>query len=524
MMTLLVWLHRPQLILILMFYVGISFISHGQSKESMASLLDSCRVLRKQGGFEEAFDLASKIELAAKMAGDTACLIRVNKEFGIIYVMIGKKVESKLRFREQLRYSFAIDDNVSKASGFNNLGGAFLNSNEVDSALVYFIKSMELKKEIGDDKGYAIASTNLSSVYKRMGLREEAEILSRNTIITLASLDDLGPYYTSLVNYAGLCIDYDEYHIADSLLKMVINHSDQGLYFEQYLQALENFSISLYNRTEFRTAYDSLESLNIQKDIFIGDKTHARIQVLEIKHARAEKQLEIDRSELLAEKQKSKILFLLVGLILALAGALLWVVNVRKNSRERTRILNQSYEKETKRVTDLVWREIALSIDGKDSSFASGKGMSKESLFGAMGALEYLRNQQKNPFLQISLNRALRDMFVPREGTSIEVKCELADIDVDKEFRVTVFRIIEALFKNCLDSIRSGQLRISIRADDNKMDVEFDVPGELLEKSALYLAAGARLHEIKGKMKIRSGNAGMLLDVTIPLPKATQPS
>lgn len=214
-------------------------------------------------------------------------------------------------------------------------------------------------------------------------------------------------------------------------------------------------------------------------------------------------------------------LFLFVGLILAVICALLWVGSIRRKSRERTHILNQSYEKETKRITDLVWSEIALSIDGKDSSLASGKEMSKEALFGAMGALEYLKNQQKNPFLQVGLNRALEDVFVPREGTSVQVKYELDDIKVDKEFRVTVFRVIEALFNNCLDSIRSGELRITMRVDDKKIDIEFDVPGELLDKSALYLAAGARLHEIKGKMRTRPANAGILLEVAIPLPRAT---
>jgi glucose-6-phosphate-specific signal transduction histidine kinase len=104
---------------------------------------------------------------------------------------------------------------------------------------------------------------------------------------------------------------------------------------------------------------------------------------------------------------------------------------------------------------------------------------------------------------------------------AIQVTHKMDDVKVDKKFRVTAFRIIEALFNNCLDSIRSGELRIEIQVVDKKLEITFDVPGVVLDQSALHMAAEARLHQVKGKLKSRLANAGVLLEVTIPLPKST---
>ena len=198
----------------------------------MASLLDSCRVLRKTGQFESAFDLANRTETEARLKGDTSVLIGINRELGILYGVIGKYEESKIRFRHVIRFSSLCEDDVSKAIGFNNLGSTFLNNSEHDSAFVYFHRSMELKKSLGDVKGYAISSINLSSVYKSIGKTKEARTLFDNTLEILLPFEDQGPYYTALVNFAAVNIEDEEYVLADSLLSVVLSQADKKLYFE----------------------------------------------------------------------------------------------------------------------------------------------------------------------------------------------------------------------------------------------------------------------------------------------------
>jgi tetratricopeptide (TPR) repeat protein len=363
-----------------------------------------------------AFDLAKKIESQAKSDRDTLALCRVNLELGMLYNHVGKLIESTERFRRQLSFAKAIESLEWSAKALNNIGGNYLMMESFDSALVYLEEACELKRANGDVSGFAKTSVNLSSLYRNLGQKELAFEKCKESLQVLMNESDKEPYYTTLVNFAALNIDAGEFQRSDSLLRIVLDEANIPLYKEQYLQALENYCSLLYNTGDVKTGYDSLISHRKQKAIFVNDLTRARIQELEVQHAKAEKQLEVDRAELLAEKRKSKILILLVGLIVAVIAALLWVSRVRSRSRERTRILNQSYERETKRISDLVWSEIALSVDGKGSSLSSGKEMSQEALRGAMGALDYLRHQQKNPYLQVGLNRALEDLFVARPG------------------------------------------------------------------------------------------------------------
>ncbi len=512
------WQHKSALIVGILL-MGV-FISHGQVK-SMAFLLDSCNMLRKTGNLEAAFDLAYKIESTAKIENDSLALCTVNLELGVLYGRTGELGKSNQRFENILRIARMVKSDALIAKALNNLGGNYLLLEKYDSALLYLSEAKEIKWVNGDISGYANTCLNLSTACRLSGQNDLAFSLCQESLDLLRKEANRSTYYTALANYASLYMDVEEYQTADSLLHIVLDLELDSLYRIEYLQALEAYSVLLYNRDLYRAAYDTLEAFVSKSAEYVGDKTRARIQELEVQHAKAEKQIEVDRAELLAEKRKSKILVLLVGLVVAVVAALLWVSKVRSRSRERTRILNQSYERETKRISDLVWHEIALSVDGKGSSLASGKEMSQEALRGAMGALEYLRNQQKNPYLQVGLNRALEDLFVPRSGTAIQVTHQMDEVKMDKKFRVTAFRIIEALFNNCLDSIRSGELRIEMHVVDKKLEITFDVPGIVLDKSALHMAAEARLHQVKGKLKSRPANAGTMLEVTIPLPKTS---
>lgn len=139
------------------------------------SLIVSGNVSRKLGNYDKAIaDYEKSLVICREIREDkfaASCLLNL----GLIYVELAEYDKTKMYYLEAKKIYERINDSYSIGKVINNLGGLYLNKAQdsvyieikdalIDTARQYYLASLELRKQIGDQRGEISSLHNLGSI------------------------------------------------------------------------------------------------------------------------------------------------------------------------------------------------------------------------------------------------------------------------------------------------------------------------------------------------------------------------
>ncbi len=295
--------------------------------------------------FEEATQLAYKgVELAEKNNADTA--------HATFYKLIGSINYYLAKSNEAIKYykksaALAKEKNILflEVTNYQNLGGVFIDANLLDSAELYLKRAIDLSKNCGN-KCTLIKITAyrlLATLYQRKKEYPKAEELyitagkeaelSKDTTVICSFLI----YHAELLFLMG----QQQKALEKSSVAVTMMRQQQSRNNHSYSTAL-NFLSKLYKETgKYKEAYELQKEANTY--IVQNYKKEGQQQLNELetkfKIKEIEKEKNIATANALAEKQKSRVAYLIFTvalLLLAFIAAFVYWNNKKKQAEQKT--------------------------------------------------------------------------------------------------------------------------------------------------------------------------------------------
>jgi tetratricopeptide (TPR) repeat protein len=139
---------------------------NGQRRSSLAR----ARMYRMQGEL----DLArNELDRMHEIAPDSDDQIYYG-EIGKLDFLQGNYIEARKHHQRSLEIRQEIGDQRGQAASFDNLGLVALSLGDYEKAQEYHERSLDIRREIGDRRGQATCLGNLGNVVQRLGEHEEA--------------------------------------------------------------------------------------------------------------------------------------------------------------------------------------------------------------------------------------------------------------------------------------------------------------------------------------------------------------
>jgi serine phosphatase RsbU (regulator of sigma subunit) len=186
---------------------------------------------------------------------------------GFYFQSISELDSAILYFEKSLKLQLEIKNNDGASSLYNNIGYIYKQLAKYDLAIDFFNKSLKIKEKINDKKGQAMSLINIGSIYFHQGNYPLALNYFFNSLKIQEEIDDKQGAANSINNIANIYEKQKEYSMAieyyNKSLNLVkstgfkigeaYNYSNLGNVYEligDTLLALENYNKSLTIRTE----------------------------------------------------------------------------------------------------------------------------------------------------------------------------------------------------------------------------------------------------------------------------------
>lgn len=243
-----------------------------------------------------------------------------------------------------------VRDTAGISSCYLGLANGYLKTGDTTRARAYYVSAAAIKKAIGDETGLAQVYTNEAithtNVRDRLAEQLQAQaIWDRVSPLHSVSINNTGNIGLSYKDLATADTPADKalLHKAESYMKKAIDMSrqvsDSGevAYFTGVLAELQGLM------GDYKDAYENYHKYQDEEDSLHSQESKNKLAALEEQHevALRDKQIEITRLNLLAEKRRR--LILIVGLcLLGVIGILLFFQNrARQHTNVQLRRLNK---------------------------------------------------------------------------------------------------------------------------------------------------------------------------------------
>ena len=362
----------------------------GKRLGSIVALREWGKALRNESRFEEALSVHSTGQQLAEAAGDTLELVQalnnvgtdyrrmgvldVAQEYhyrawklseecadtsftarknrvvslnglGNAYLTLGNYERADSALRMALAGERSLHSTVGQAINYANIGSIFEHYGKMDSARVYYLKSMALNTEAGNKLGISLCHTYFGSLYEKAGQYDKAMAEYETASQMMQASKDEWHALNSLIALAGI-------HHAMGNDAKAMAYLGKARQMAESIKSTEHLAeiYTLYYKTykqsgDSRAALASYEKATAMQDSVLDMEKVNRIQntSLRIERNRQDRQMDEARRRLEQERTTRYIGYAVLGLgLLGLAGVLAMVLYTnrlrRRNHQELKRM------------------------------------------------------------------------------------------------------------------------------------------------------------------------------------------
>lgn len=472
------------------------------------------------------------------------------------------------KFKLELdRTGFHFVDNLFK------IGSSYHNLKEIDSAKYYYNKVIKI--ESLDNLFLEIkakAYNNLSNIYFYYENPDfkKAESYALKSIEIKKKLGDKISEAISLSSLAGVYLEKKEYQKAKKFYLIAINliennNDDKSVKYKEIFY--DNISWAMYNQKDYK-AYnyldksfnirDSLRSAEIQ-DILLQIEAKHKENIQAQKILLKESEVELEKAQ---ERKTNWFLGALMILILGISGVILYNYKLRQNnlklklvqtqfaqeskleklkSESQVRILNATLDgKETER------KQIAETLHDSVSSLLSSANLHLQATkmqFNGDTPIEIDKTQKiiieasqtirdlshtlvSSVLLKFGLKYAIIDMAEKYSNSQIQINTDIKNLRrYHQNFEIKVNNIIQEFVNNVLKHSKASKAIVRIEDKEGKLIINIQDNGigfdkkKIPEKDGLGInQIDARIQMMKGEFNIDSNSEnGTKIAIVLPI-------
>src|SRR5690606_14511293 len=192
-------------------------------------------------------------------------------------------------------------------SVYSNRGVVYSRQGRLDSASIFFQRSLELARKYDKEQSEVAALINIGASYIERGRPAEAIPYLKEVI---HSKKGVNPYYkeTNALYMIGVAYIYTEdYSLAEQYLKQALEKA-RAYGIPEFVNATHAQLSDLYHQTkDFRQAFLHHQAYVKLKDSITGKENAAAVNQLEVKYRTAQKDKELAEKQLLIKEQEREL-------------------------------------------------------------------------------------------------------------------------------------------------------------------------------------------------------------------------
>lgn len=298
---------------------------------------------RRMGVLDVAQEYHYRAWTLSEKCADTSSTAKKNRAvslngLGNIYMTLGNYERADSALRLALKEEIGLHSALGQAINYANLGSIFEHYGEIDSAWVYYRKSMAFNTEAGSTLGISLCHTYFGSLYKKSRQYDKATEEYETAYRLMKASKDEWHALNSLIALA------DIYHTTGNDAKEMeylgkAKTIAERIKSPEHLAEIHTLYYRYYKRTgDYRTALSSYEQATVLQDSVLNMEKVNRIQntSLNIERNRQAREMSEARHKLEQERTTRYVGFaILGGVLLILSGVLaivLYISRLRRRS------------------------------------------------------------------------------------------------------------------------------------------------------------------------------------------------
>jgi signal transduction histidine kinase len=232
-------------------------------------------------------------------------------------------------------------DSINLASVISNVGEAYRNTNNYDSALLYFNEAKLIFDKVNYQVGIGYCLGNIGMVYASIGKKDLAENNINQAIRILEQTQDYYPICDYLISMADVYLDKGDNQRALTYVQRSLHLAEQNGLKSQIENASLKLSEFYENQGDKSEAFKYYKKHILYRDSVIDRNTVEDMANLRTNFEVSQKQIELNQ-----QKQKQKILVISLSIILGLTIIILTIIlKNNQNKQKAYKILNYQKQK-----------------------------------------------------------------------------------------------------------------------------------------------------------------------------------
>ncbi|MGK0413321.1 MAG: signal transduction histidine kinase, partial [Polaribacter sp.] len=428
-----------------------------------------------------------------------------------------------------------------KLSGaYNNYGVLKHRENQLDSALIYHKKSLNICLKNKDSIGIPFALTHIAEVYLKQQQFTQAEKILKKALFIRQKRNDTYGITDSYLYLGDLYFAKNEFKTAIDYFSKAEKLAIKNSYYPLRKYATEYVYKSYEQKSDYENAFKYYKKFTKLKDSTLNKDTNSKIAELEIKFETTEKEKEIAQQKLVI-KNRSLFAILLASALILLA--IIFFSIYKRNQLKREQLLKEIDLKDAlsiiKTQNRLQEQRLRISRDLHDnigsqltfiiSSIDNLKYLSKNVNTKLKDKLSSISSFTSETIYQLrdtiwAMNKSeisIEDLHVRVLSFIEKAKSAAENIEFDIQQEITsktsisslkgmnVFRIIQEAINNAIKYADANKIVIKLSEKNQNLLVSIFDNGKGFDIKTVDLGnglnnMGKRISEIKGSININS--------------------
>lgn len=364
-----------------------------------------------QGRQALALDRLNTALLNAEQTGDSASLSKVFHRVATIHAAMGQHQLSLTESRKSLAINLAMGQPLAVSVNYNAMGSSFVDLGELDSARVYFSKSLKIKEQLKDLKGIGSVLNNMALMEVDAKNFAEADALL-NRCIAIGKKTGVSSLITMAQINQGYCaLKKGNPDQAISLLLSAMKNPEVQRNLTYHIEVASNLASAYAEIGDFASAYRYKEEFLAITDSMRKQDMATKVLALQNEIEEQRHRRDVDALNALSAAQEVQIrnrqtLILVLGVLVLLVFAvalLLWLrYRIRTREHDRLNALNQLKSRFFSNISHEFKTPLSLILGPLDKLMASTEPGSEERVLYAL--------MQRNARQLLDLNNQLLDL------------------------------------------------------------------------------------------------------------------
>jgi len=513
------------------------------------------RCLKYLGRYKEALEGLNFSKELFKKHKNVGVLVKAYNQIGLVY--------QKLRFSELAIQTFKnimLLDGIKareKAQTYNNLGNAYLDHKDYDSALHCFLLSYDLKRG-GKKIDLATAQHNIALVYYHQNDLQRASVYLDSSKVIRQQINYLQGLAESYTLSGKISAKKEDWKIAQAHYRKAIAYAreaDSPFILSMALRDLADLLIFLNQYQSAASYYE--QTLIIRDSLKLAEREGIESERMYLEQQKEIVILKAEQQRNQAQSERNRIFNYAVFGTSAMFVVVIGSMFAGYRQRQRALLAEKSEQLHRKEAEDLIKTQelkiIHAMVEGQDEERKRIAQEIHDGLGNMLAMTKWhfqsmeetflqfeLRNQEQYNKANVLLDQAYDTVrnLSHRIGDSLLVKLGLLpalqdlvetlrsteNLQVDlhilgmeqrlpAKIEYTTFKIIQELITNILKHARANEITIQLIQDDRLLSITVEDNGVGFDpKQVDELSTGmglsniySRAHEINGKIQIDSG-------------------